>query len=202
MLSEEYKSYPKDGTMQLESFFSVIPDHRRPQGRRYSLGYLLLFTILAILSGASSYRTIQRFIETHREQLNALCGLRWKRAPAYHSIRYALHGFNPEEVGAAFRQSTATLPAPASGQVRIALNSKVLRSRLNHFQDRKAVQVLSALASESTLVLAQVLVTDADKASQIAAVQRLIKGLGLSVRLFALQTSSTQQGGSAPIADP
>jgi hypothetical protein len=188
--------------MRLESFLSVIPDQRRPQGRRYNLGYLLLFTILAILSGATSYRTIQRFIETHREQLNALCGLRWKRAPAYHSIRYTLHGLKAGEVSAAFRQSAATLAAPAPGQVRIALNGKVLRSRLNHFRDRKAAQVLSALASESTLVLGQVLVTDTDKAGQIAAVQQLIKGLGLSVRLFVLEASSAQPGGSAPIADP
>ena len=32
-----------------------IPDPRRAQGKRYPLAYLLLFTVLALLSGARSY---------------------------------------------------------------------------------------------------------------------------------------------------
>ncbi len=33
-----------------------VPDPRRRQGKRYPLAYLLLFTILGLLSGARSYR--------------------------------------------------------------------------------------------------------------------------------------------------
>jgi hypothetical protein len=42
--------------MLLPTFLATIPDHRRPQGRLYALGPLLLFSILAILSDAKSYR--------------------------------------------------------------------------------------------------------------------------------------------------
>src|SRR5512143_3797700 len=49
--------------MLLPTFLATIPDHRRPQGRLYALGPLLLFSILAILSDAKSYRKIQRFIQ-------------------------------------------------------------------------------------------------------------------------------------------
>ncbi len=38
----------------LKSFLSKIKDHRRKQGRRYELEHILLFSILAILSGATS----------------------------------------------------------------------------------------------------------------------------------------------------
>jgi hypothetical protein len=34
----------------LQSFLFKIKDHRRAQGRRYLLGHILLFSILAILS--------------------------------------------------------------------------------------------------------------------------------------------------------
>ena len=49
----------------LQSFLSKIKDHRRPQGRRYRLEHILLFTILALLSGATSYRKVHAFIQAH-----------------------------------------------------------------------------------------------------------------------------------------
>ena len=42
---------------RLLSALKAIPDPRRAQGKRYPLDYLLLFTVLALLSGARSYRS-------------------------------------------------------------------------------------------------------------------------------------------------
>ena len=53
-----------------------IPDPRRRQGQRYNLAHLLLFAVLAILAGATSYRRIRLFIGAHRERLNATFGAR------------------------------------------------------------------------------------------------------------------------------
>jgi len=33
-----------------------VPDPRRPQGQRYSMRHLLLFSVLAVLAGATSYK--------------------------------------------------------------------------------------------------------------------------------------------------
>src|SRR3954451_23458364 len=44
------------------------------QGRRYPLAHLLLFSVLAVLAGATSYRGILSFIGVHRERLNATFG--------------------------------------------------------------------------------------------------------------------------------
>ena len=65
----------------LESFLFKVKDHRRQQGRRYELGHILLFSILAILSGARSYRKIHRFIVVHYETLADIFGLDWERIP-------------------------------------------------------------------------------------------------------------------------
>ena len=43
-----------------------VPDPRRAQGKRYPLPYLLMFTVLALLSGARSYRGIITFLEHRR----------------------------------------------------------------------------------------------------------------------------------------
>src|ERR671926_883203 len=64
-----------------------IPDPRRRQGQRYSLAHLLLFSVLAVLTGATSYRRIRLFIGVHRERLNATFGARFRRAPAVNALR-------------------------------------------------------------------------------------------------------------------
>lgn len=69
------------------NLLSQIRDPCRAQGKKWRLGPVLLATILAILSGATSYRKAHRFIEAHRERLNKAFGFGWKRAPAYSAIR-------------------------------------------------------------------------------------------------------------------
>jgi hypothetical protein len=61
---------------------SEVPDPRRAAGKRYPLAPLLLFTVLALLSGATSYRHIICFLEQRRIVLNALFGCSLKRAPS------------------------------------------------------------------------------------------------------------------------
>jgi len=39
-----------------------VPDPRRAQGQRYSMSHLLLFSVLAVLTGATSYKKIVAFI--------------------------------------------------------------------------------------------------------------------------------------------
>ena len=113
--------------MLLPSFLATIPDHRRAQGRVYRLEHLLLFSILTILSDATSYRKIQRFIHARLSPLNALCGLQWKRAPAHTAIRYALQVLDSAEMEQAFRGYAAQLASSSTRRASIALDGKTLR---------------------------------------------------------------------------
>ena len=62
------------------------------------------------------------------------------------------------------------------------MDGKTLRGRFDHFEDRGA-QVLSALTTDSTLVLGHVWITDddGDKNYEIQVTQQLIETLGLSI---------------------
>ena len=86
-----------------------VPDPRRAQGQLYRLPHVLLFAILAIVSGCNSYRGIVIFIDVHRRRLNAAFGLNWRRAPAHTAIRYILQRLDPAGVEAAFRRHAALL---------------------------------------------------------------------------------------------
>ncbi|EAR21047.1 ISMca6, transposase, OrfA [Nitrococcus mobilis Nb-231] len=117
--------------MQLKAYLPAIPDHRRAQGRMYDLTHLLLFSILAVVSGATSYRKIQRFMDAHRERLNALCQLHWKRAPVHTSIRYALQGLDAKAGELAFHRHASGLDGEGAQHASIAMDGKTLRAAVS-----------------------------------------------------------------------
>ena len=157
-----------------------VPDARRAGGRVYKLPHVLLFAILAIVTGSNPYRGIATFIAVHRRGLNAASGLAWKRAPAHTAIRYILKGLDPAAVEAGFRRHAARLQAARAtpGRGSIALDGKTLRGSFDHFQDRAAAQVLSAFATDTALVLAHADI--ADKSNEIPAAQALLAELGVA----------------------
>jgi len=59
----------------LIALLSEIPDPRRAEGKLNQLPYVLLFSILAVVTGANSYRSIKTFIAVNRDRLNAAFGL-------------------------------------------------------------------------------------------------------------------------------
>src|SRR6187455_791691 len=156
-----------------------IPDPRRRQGRRYGLAHLLLFAVLAVLAGATSYRRIRLFIGVHRERLNATFGTRLRRAPAVNTLRALLHALDPAAIEAAFRRHAQHLGdvTTAPGRRVIALDGKTLRGSFDHLDDEAAAHVLSAFAGEAALILAHQEIAEGD---EVAAARTLIEGLGLS----------------------
>lgn len=159
---------------------AFVPDPRRAEGKLYKLPHVLLFSILAIVTGCNSYRGIVTFIDVHRHRLNAAFSLKWRRAPAHTAIRYILQGLDPAALEVIFRRHAALLQAARAtpGQGSIALDGKTLRGSFDKFRDRTAAQVLSAFATDTALVLAHVDITE--KSNEIPAAQTLLAELGVA----------------------
>lgn len=157
-----------------------IPDPRRAEGKLYQLPHVLLFSILAIVTGCNSYRGIVTFIDVHRLRLNAAVSIKWRKAPAHTAIRYILQGLDPAAVEQVFRRHAALLQAASAmpGQGSIALDGKTLRGSFDKFRDRTAAQLLSAFATDTALVLAHIDI--AEKSNEIPAAQTLLAELGLA----------------------
>jgi len=173
---------------------SKIVDHRRNEGKRYSLKYVLLFSVLAVLSGATSYRKIQRFMKAHRERLNESFGSQWVCAPAHTSIRSILKGIEPERLEQAFRSHSKELleTEPTSDALTaIAIDGKVLRGSFDQFQDQKAVQILSAFCQNERLILGHLPIST--KTNEIPVAQQLIEELGLKGYVYTLDALHCQK---------
>src|SRR4051812_30880041 len=152
-----------------------IPHPRRRQGRPYPLAHLLLFSVLAVLAGATSYRGILVFIAVHRERLNAVFGAALRRAPAVNTLRALFLALDPAELEAAFRRHAGGLSGgvPAGGPRGGALHGQSPQRRLDHPKDPAAAQVLGAFAGEAALILAHQEIAEGD---EIAAAQALDRG--------------------------
>src|SRR5439155_12812867 len=108
--SSHSRRTPRPGwTERFLLLLATIHDPRRAEGKLYQLPYVLLFSILAIVSGANSYRGICTFIKVHRRKLNKAFKISWKRPPAHTAIRYILQGLTAADVEKAFREHAANL---------------------------------------------------------------------------------------------
>ena len=173
---------------------AAIRDPRRPQGQRYCMSHLLLFSVLAVLAGATSYQKIITFIAVQRDRLNAAFGACIRRAPAVNTLRNLFLALGRDDLEDAFRRHARELNGTirANGTRTIALDGKTLRGSFDHLNDQKAAHVLSAFASDAALILAHQEVAGAP--GEIPAVPRLITELGLTGVLFTADALHCQKG--------
>lgn len=176
----------------LSTFLQKLPDKRRRQGQMYDMGHLLLFSVLAILSGAGSYRKIHTFIKSKMKILKKTFKLKWKKAPAYSTIRRVIQAVDSDELEKAFRLHSGTLAKkPENELMCISMDGKAVRGSFDHFEDQKAVQVLSAFLLKEDIILAHAEIEE--KTNEIPVVQKLIKELGLKDCLFVTDALHCQK---------
>ena len=175
------------------SRLGTIHDPRRAEGKLYQLPYILLFSILAIVTGANSYRGIRTFIKVQLKRLNKAFKIGWKRPPAHTAIRYILQGLNPADVERVFREHAADLnsSAAATGTRILAFDGKALKGSFDAFNDAKARQILSAFAVDTALVLAHIVIDE--KSNEIPAVQKLLEELDVAGHIVTLDAMHCQK---------
>ena len=141
--------------VDLASCLSAIPDRRRAQGKICSQVGVILFAIVAMLSGARYYRQIHALIDHRLVLLNAAFpGAAHWRPRAFMSVRGNL--LDPVELKQAFRRHAEGLDrsCAAAPSRLIAIDGKTLRQSFDAFAERKAAHVLSALAVDHQIILA------------------------------------------------
>ena len=167
----------------LLDYLRRIPDLRRAQGQRYKLADILLVSILAILSGADSYRDIVRFSKGHLQKLRGLLGLTWKRAPSKSRLREIFCGIDKPGLEKVFRGYSQDLSDMALVEEKpefsndYSIDGKSLRGSFNHLKSNGMLQLLSIFCMSNKLILGHVEISE--KTNEIPTAQALIKELGL-----------------------
>ncbi len=176
----------------LLSIFSEVPDQRRTQGRRYGLPHVLLFSVLAILSGADSYRKMRIFMSENFDFLKKEFDLKWRKPPAYTAIRKIILGVDSKELEKSFRKYSKTIADLDSEKYAfISMDGKAIRGSFDNLNDQKMIQIFSAFLTDKNIILAHEKI--GGKTNEIPAAQKLVKKLGIDKAIFSFDALHCQK---------
>ena len=171
----------------LPSFLATVPDPRSRHGRQHPLPAILTAVCCAIMCGAKSYEAIGQWVQDQDIKLMHRLGFT-RRPPKAGGIRKVLIALNVKAFEQALtRWAEALLSRPIGAEPSLpeafALDGKSARGSFDGLQ--KAVHLLSLLAHESGLTLAQAVVPNGgeEKTNEHKAALRLLKDLVLGGRL-------------------
>ena len=177
--------------MLFGGLFSELVDQRVAKGRRYALEPLLCGLLLAVLSGATSLRKMELFLNERLKQLNSLFGTHWKKAPTWVGIRRFMLKLDVQGLEEALRQHAGKYSLSGVAPQFVALDGKALRGSTSRVTDTRARQLVSAFAQLDLIVLGHVEVPE--KTNEIPATQALLEELALSGRVFTLDAMHCQK---------
>ena len=111
--------------------------------------------------------------------------------PAHTTIRDIIQGTSGTELEQSFREYSQVLVESDDEKQFIGCDGKVLRGSFDHFQDQKAIQILSAFVSNEPIILAHEAI--ASKTNEIPTAQTLMKELGLAGYIFTFDALHCQK---------
>ena len=188
----------------LLSFLAAVPDPRSRHGRRHPLSAILALVCCAIMCGAKSYAAIAQWGEDQDIGLMHQLGFT-RKPPKIGGIRKVLIALNPkafEDALTRWAESLLSRPTQAESRTRgFALDGKTARGSFDGLE--KAVHLLSLVAHESGLTLAQTAVPNGgeNKTNEHKTALRLLQGIVLEGRLVTGDAMFCQRDLSQQVID-
>lgn len=179
----------------LISFLKAIPDGRYRRGVRYPQWYLLLVTVLGILSDCRSSRDLEAFAKRHREALNQALGLNFKRWPTDATFLYLFNKAHLEQFGEVLQAwMIGQIPGGATALEQLVCDGKTLKGSAietaagNH----RFVAQVTVYARALGVALAQK-AYDTHESSERAALKELLSTMNLEGKLIQADALHTTQ---------
>ena len=165
----------------LISFLKSIPDCRDRRGVRYPQWFLLLVAVLGILSHCRSSRDLEAFAKRHREQLNQVLGLNFKRWPSDATFLYLFNMAHLQQFGQVLQAwMISQIPDGADGLDQLVCDGKTLRGSAVENDDGTHSFVAQVTVYARALGVALTQKTyDTSESSERAALKELLSTLDL-----------------------
>jgi len=173
---------------RLRARLCAIPDHRRAQGKKFSLETLIMAIALAVCAGGTGYQAIWEWLNYLPLPFRITLGFRLGKMPSEPTIRRLMQDINivalKEAVYGWLQEQTQGL----SGQNVIALDGKVLRGTKT--AQSPAKEVLGVVIAPIGIAIAQEPV--AEKTNEIPVAQKLLKELPIEGKVIVADAIHTQ----------
>lgn len=175
-----------------------LKDLRDARGLRYALVTVLVFVILAKLSGEDFLRGIAQWVKEWQPQLARVLGLAQFQAPCYTTYGRILgHAVDVEQLEHIVRAFFAGLPGTGR-TILVNIDGKTLRGTLAAGQTR-GVHLLAMYVPGEGIVLAEVVVTS--KENEISATPRVLTMVDLRGKIVTTDALLTQRKISLQIVE-
>ena len=160
----------------LGEHFGNLEDPRRRQGKRHQLLDIIAITICAVIGGAGGWNDVELFDKSKYEWLRKFLELP-NGVPCSDTFSRVFARIDPDQFRYCFMDWVESVNRLTQGQV-IALDGKTLRRSHDRNSGKEVIHIVSAWASENSLVLGQTKVDG--KSNGITAIPRLLKMLDVS----------------------
>jgi predicted transposase YbfD/YdcC len=177
--------------------FSTITDPRIDRTKRHKLIDILVIAICAIICGAESWEDFEAFGEAKEEWFRRFLELP-NGIPSHDTFRRVFARLSPGEFQHCFLDWVRSAYEITRGQV-VAIDGKQPRGSADRRAGKTAINMVSAWASESRLVLGQVKVSE--KSNEITAIPHLLDMLEITGCIVTIDAMGCQTGIAAKIIE-
>jgi predicted transposase YbfD/YdcC len=173
-------------TISLLEHFAELPDPRIDRTKLHALSDILVIAVSAVICGAEGWTDIEEFGKSKEKWLRKLLPL-VNGIPSHDTFRRVFQRIDPDKFETCFVNWVNSLSV-VNGQV--AIEGKTLRRSHDVSNGKQALHLVSAWASESSLVLGQV-ETD-EKSNEITAIPDLLNLLDVQGCLVTIDAMGCQ----------
>lgn len=172
----------------LVEHFSDIKDPRVERTKKHQLIDILSIAILAVIAGAQGWEDIENYGISKQTWLKEFLALP-HGIPSDDTFRRVFEFIDPTALNRCFLKWVETLAAKMGGEI-IPIDGKTIRGSYDRVQGKSALHVISAWASEQSLVLAQMKVEN--KSNEIMAIPALLELLDVAGSIITIDAMGTQ----------
>jgi predicted transposase YbfD/YdcC len=173
----------------IEESFLELDDYRRAEGQRHPFINLIVMSVCAVIANADSESDIAIYAEEKREWFEQFLDLK-HGTPSEPTFRRFLTLVDSKQLEKCFIEFTRKLTRGKNGN-HIAIDGKTICSSYDKDKNTSPIHMLSALATEYGLTLAQIK-TDS-KSNEITAIPEMLEMLDLKETVVSMDAIGTQK---------
>lgn len=175
-------------TQPIAAHFGQIDDPRYHHSPPHLLLDIITIALCGIICGANDWEAVAAFGRAKEEWLRTLLRLP-NGIPSADTFERLFAQIDPQQFQAGFISWVKAISHLTAGEV-VAIDGKTLCGSVDPSNDRKAIHMVSAWASQNRLVLGQVKVDD--KSNEITAIPELLRLLALPGCIVTLDAMGCQ----------
>jgi predicted transposase YbfD/YdcC len=177
-------------TTNLHQVFTALPDPRHNRNKKHALIDIVILSIVAILSGAESWDSIELFGKTNIAFLKQFLSLK-NGIPSHDTINRVFSIINPKAFEQLFAQWAQEIKDKGIIEKVVAIDGKTMRRTKDTLHHQDPVHLVSAWAVNNGICLAQCKTGIRD--NEIGTIPKVLQLLDIKGTIITIDAIGTQK---------